>query len=382
MTDLAEFCDPTGGRSTKSAVRVTYYHRKPTKDVTFGIEEIFEAVRARLPKDIESTVAVAPFMSVGLLRRMFNVVEAVFRQGDVNHITGDIHYVAFLLRKRKTILTVHDCGFENHPNRTRRKLLRLFWLTIPEKRVAVIATDSEFSRGRILDHSGCPCEKVIVIPACISPTFRRIDKSFDADRPTILQVGTSPNKNLERVCAALQGVRCRLRVLGKLSTEQRATLDRAGVVWRNDVGLTTEEVLMAYGESDIVVFASTYEGFGLPILEANTVGRPVVTSNLASMPEVAGGAAFLVDPFDPRSIRHGVDRVRGDAELRAELVRRGFENAARFSPAATAAGYVDIYRSLARSGPRDGKRLRRAKVSHVVQVARPSVRRAREGSDG
>jgi glycosyltransferase involved in cell wall biosynthesis len=85
----------------------------------------------------------------------------------------------------------------------------------------------------------------------------------------------------------------------------------------------------------------------LPIVEGQAVGRPVVTSNCSSMAEVAGDSACLVDPLDVASIRAGVARVCGDADYRAELVRRGFENVKRFSARAVAEQYAALYREVA-----------------------------------
>ena len=97
---------------------------------------------------------------------------------------------------------------------------------------------------------------------------------------------------------------------------------------------------------DLLVFVSTYEGFGLPILEAQATGRPVITSNVLSMPEVAGDSACLVDPFDVSSIRKGILKVINDPAYREKLIKRGFENVKRFQPDKIAEQYADIYRGL------------------------------------
>jgi glycosyltransferase involved in cell wall biosynthesis len=100
---------------------------------------------------------------------------------------------------------------------------------------------------------------------------------------------------------------------------------------------------------DLLVFASTFEGFGLPIVEAQATGRPVVTSNIMSMPEVAGDAACLVDPFNVSSIREGVLKVINDSDYRNALVKAGFENVKRFQPEQIARQYAELYHELVKA---------------------------------
>jgi glycosyltransferase involved in cell wall biosynthesis len=101
-----------------------------------------------------------------------------------------------------------------------------------------------------------------------------------------------------------------------------------------------------YAQADMVLFASTYEGFGLPIIEAQATGRPVVTSRVTAMPEVAGEGACLVDPYDVSSIRNGVLRVLDDGSYRDSLVHLGFENVRRFEPSLIASQYARLYEEV------------------------------------
>ena len=312
-------------------MKVTFFHRRPQPG-HFSIERLFGDVRAAMPADVEGSVKVARFFSLGWWRRLLNLLEAPFFQGAINHVTGDIHYVDLLLAKRKTILTIHDCASLERLRGWRRELLRLFWYTLPVRRAGLITTNSETTKTELLRHVRCDPQKVRVVHCCVSPDFQPDPRPFHDARPRVLQVGTAKNKNLPRVAEALAGIACHLHVIGRLDAEQRAALERHGVEHSVSADLDDAGIVAAYRECDLVVFASTIEGFGMPIVEANAVGRPVVTSNAYSMPEAAGAAACLVNPLDAASIRNGVLRLMHDAAYRRQLIDEGYANARRFSP--------------------------------------------------
>ena len=104
---------------------------------------------------------------------------------------------------------------------------------------------------------------------------------------------------------------------------------------------------MMYRLAGVFVFPSLYEGFGLPPLEAMASGTPVVTSNVSSLPEVAGDAAVLVDPYETRSIADGIYRVLTDQRLRADLKRLGLARAGQFSWESSVRRVREIYGQVA-----------------------------------
>jgi glycosyltransferase involved in cell wall biosynthesis len=210
-----------------------------------------------------------------------------------------------------------------------------------------VTTISESSRREILKFTTCAPAKLRVIPASVSAAFKASPRAFNAESPLILQIGTAPNKNIERLAAALTGISCRLRIVGAPTPPQWAAIRASAVDCTVVERLSDDELLQAYHQADIVAFASTYEGFGLPIVEANAVGRAVVAGNVYSMPEVAGDAACLVDPHDVQSIRDGFLRIIRDHHYREALVRAGYENVARFHRDAVAAQYAEVYAAVA-----------------------------------
>jgi len=183
-----------------------------------------------------------------------------------------------------------------------------------------------------------------VIPNCVAAEFQPEPREFNSVRPLLMLVGTLPHKNLERTLEALRGLACRLKIIGRLTSQQQMLLQEFEYV--NEYDLTTRQMAAAYRDSDLLVFASLYEGFGMPILEAQASGRAVVTSNLSSMPEVAGDGACLVDPNDTESIRAGVTRVIQDYDYRNGLIAKGLQNVEKYRPERVAAMYLEVYREL------------------------------------
>jgi glycosyltransferase involved in cell wall biosynthesis len=312
----------------------------------FSIERIFQQLIPEISRQMEVSRWEAPssaFKPAGLLA---NIRSAKKCRADVFHITGDIHYIVLGLPSRRTLLTIHDCVFLYTATGLKRRLLKWLLLDLPVRRSRLITTISEATKKDILRHSSCPPEKIVVVPDPISDTIYASPAVFRSQQPVLLFVGVTPNKNLLRVAEALEGIGCRLEVIGKLSPEQEAALSARAIRYTQRSGLSDEAMANAYANCDLVLFPSTFEGFGLPIVEGQKAGRPVITSDLAPMTDTAGGAACLVDPYDVGSIREGVLRLIRDAAYRQSLIEAGFRNIERFSVAAVAASYMECYEKI------------------------------------
>jgi glycosyltransferase involved in cell wall biosynthesis len=300
-----------------------------------------------MPADCEVTACPAPYASKGVIRRALNVRHAARQEADVHHIVGDSHYLAFGLPPEKTVLTIHDCAALHRLKGLPRAVMKYFWFTGPMRRAAVVTAISEASKEELRQWVGPLADKVTVVPDCMFGDFQFAPKRFDEKAPVVLQVGTKENKNLERVAEAIAPTGCRLHIVGDLEPAQRAKLAALGLPYCALGVLSDEELVQAFRRCDMVVFASLYEGFGLPVLEGQATGRPVITSKISSLPEAAGEGALLVDPHSVEDIRAAVMRVKEDGVLRAALVEKGLKNVERFRPEAIAGRYAEIYRNIA-----------------------------------
>lgn len=333
-------------------VKVTHFHRRPRPLGNFSIESYFEAIRAAAPSDINITKFTSRYFSNGIIKRIYNILEAYFHQSDINHVTGDVHFLTMLMPKKKTILTIHDCGLLKGLKGPKLWLTKLFWFTLPVSHAAIITVNSEYTKQDLLTYVDKHPDQIKVIHIFIKDHFKPYPKLFNSSKPSILQIGTADNKNLLRVIPALEGIPCTFNILGSITDKVHRLLLQHQIDFTvTDTAITDEDLLDLYKECDILCFASTLEGFGMPIIEANAVGRVVLTSEVTSMPEIAGHAAHLVDPYDIVSIHAGFKKLIADESYRNQLIKNGFENIKRFDQNVIADQYFELYRNVRKQEP-------------------------------
>jgi glycosyltransferase involved in cell wall biosynthesis len=275
-------------------------------------------------------------------------------------------------RSPRLVLTVHDLAFRLHPHTaplaTRRWLERLDRALAQAARIIV---PSHATRADLLEHYPVDPERVRVIHHGVNAErLRRPPEGIIAqtrrrhgiDGPYLLFLGgLEPRKNLPAIVRAFAELPddARLVIAGgsvAWNPEGRERLDRAlgdlSPATRRRITLTgylrePEKVALLAG-ADALVFASLYEGFGFPVLEAMAAGTPVLTSDLSSLPEVAGDAAFLVDPGSEEAIAEGMGRLLRDPDLRARLAAAGQERVKEFRWERTARLTAEVLHEAAR----------------------------------
>ncbi|WP_285136420.1 glycosyltransferase family 1 protein [Microbacterium sp. lyk4-40-TSB-66] len=254
---------------------------------------------------------------------------------------------------RPQISTHHDITYIRHPESFGRRFRAVYGIVVPRliARSEGLLTVSEFSRGEISDHFG-------VDPARFTVVHNGADARFHpgaspgegaTGRPYLLAV-SSPNahKNFARMLGAFERFAAthpdiELRVVGSQTnsfSRQRydGSHDRVRFLGRVD----DDELTALYRGAIAFVFPSLYEGFGIPPLEAQQCGCPVIAARAASLPEVLASSAVYVDPYDEADLADAMSRVVDDPTLRAYLVTAGLANAARFSWRASAQRVSDV----------------------------------------
>lgn len=269
-------------------------------------------------------------------------------------------------RGTRTLLTVHDLSFVRAPETAVPSLKAYLDRVVPRSvaRADHILSDSEATRQDLIELYNTPPSKISVLYSGVDPTFAPASPAEMAavrvrynigDAPFILSIGTvQPRKNYERLIEAfhrLQIPGLKLVIAGGKGWLDSGVYARVTDLSLQDrvhfLGFAADEALPAlYSAASVFAFPSLYEGFGLPVIEAMACGTPVVCSNTSSVPEVAGDAALLIDPFDIDGLSVALRRVLEDTALRRDLTDRGRVQAARFTWDTAASELLTQYRRL------------------------------------
>jgi glycosyltransferase involved in cell wall biosynthesis len=265
-----------------------------------------------------------------------------------------------LRRGDRAVVTVHDLGWRVHPDLYDRRLRLMYGGLFPwvVRRADRFIAVSRYTADDLVRREGVPASKIDVVYHGLDPVFvmpPNKDKSEETESPYFLAVGgVSPRKNTRRLIEAFGrwrargGHRSRYRLL-ITGTSLDADFEQNGSALPEGVlllGYVDKAALPGlYSGAAAFLYPGIYEGFGLPIIEAMASGAPVVTSQTGAAPEIAGGAAILVDPFQVESIEAGLERATA-AEEANRLRELGRKRALSFEWSAAANATLETYSAL------------------------------------
>jgi glycosyltransferase involved in cell wall biosynthesis len=331
-------------------MKLLLVNRKPRAHGNYSLEVIYSHLWQELSHSFNLNAESwrAPFVSEGMFSRFFSFLtllsKCLNKKYDVIHVTGDVHFLIWAAVRAKRVLTIHDVGFLKNSTGVRFHVLKYFWLTGPLRIADVVICVSQATKMELIRL--CPefSHKIQIIPSTIDPRFQYNEKVFNHLKPTVLLIGSAANKNLKRTIKALHGLSVKLCIVAKIDSDILEMLE--GMSFECFRDLSTDEIISKYIESDILSFCSTHEGFGMPIIEAQKIGRVVITSNCSSMPEVGGDGAFYTDPFSVESIRSAFIAVLSDSVLRQNLIKNGLLNCQKYELAEFCKSHYRTYNRI------------------------------------
>ena len=322
-------------------MKVLFVYRNPS--MGFSVGKVFRPIELEMGKyaKVDSLeLPIANYSFKGLWTNISYLRKHLKKASyDVVLITGTENYLLPFISSAKKVVVVHDVkSFFNHVSGVRRKIKELMFIKVLGKADKIVSI-SEQTQNELIAYGFSSA--IIYDP--VSPTFTYVNKVLNKECPIVLHIGTNSNKNLHNTILALKGLKCFLRIVGKLSDETIKSLHEYGIEYSSCCNISDEELLEEYRSCDIVNFPSLYEGFGMPIIEGQATGRVVVTSNISPMKDVAGGASVLVDPHDVLSIHKGYLEAINNGD---KYIEKGLENVKRFTVSSITNQYFNLIKEL------------------------------------
>ena len=229
----------------------------------------------------------------------------------------------------------------------KRYIYYIFWIKIPYLKSKSIITISNNTLRELKKFIKAGLKKnVDIIGVSVPSNFKKKLKNKFSKIPKILVVGTAINKNIFNIVNSLKGISCELILVGKLNDRIIQELIINKIKYKNLISINKKKMINLYNNCDMLLFPSNYEGFGVPILEAQSVGRSVITSKFEPMKSVAGNAAVFVNPKNKTEISKAIKNIINNYRLRASLIKKGFNNVKRFKKEVILKKHLKVYNHL------------------------------------
>lgn len=313
-------------------------------------------------------VRISDLLFASGLKLNLSYFEKYFGSPDILHGTN---YSVYPYKNSLKIMDIYDLSFIKYPAYTNTSI-RAFMYTQKVKNslkwTDLVLTISESSKRDIVEYLQVDPNKVSVIPLASryhsnylsNEMIQELEQQvkYDFSKPYLLFVSNiEPRKNINSIITAFNFLKEKYKIehqlilIGQKGWKYKQIFTAIETSpWKHEIHhlnyLSDELVALFYAKADIFVYPSHYEGFGLPVLEAMTLGAPVVTSNTSSIPEVTGDAALLIDPNEPIQLAEAILRIISDSQLRQTLIDKGKARTKLFSWEKTAQEVLKVYRSI------------------------------------
>jgi glycosyltransferase involved in cell wall biosynthesis len=316
---------------------------RPNKN-RFSIEQVFNSVIDELI--LGDVCEIKKYTWDSSVTWLQNVLALRRIDCDVFHITGDINHVAIGLIGKRVVSTIHDIGSLKEYNILKKVIYFIFWIYLPIRISSITTTVSEFTKSKIHQLPFLRNSKIFVLVNPVSPNFSKCTSEFPKnDKFTVLFIGTGKHKNIGIGIKIAMSLDCRIIVVGK-RTEDYEILENSKIKFDWFDNISENEIIKCYMRSHVLLFMSLHEGFGLPIIEANSLGIPVIASNIEPLLTVGGDSVFYSDPFDEIQIRFFLTTLMHDVEVYNDAVEKGRKNATRYSHSFVAIDYFKLYKLI------------------------------------
>ena len=328
---------------------VTLIFRRSRKGAR-SIEKVFELISQELAdnervrfKKIYLPLSNADPVSV-VVNIFYLLVVRLTHKSDIWHITGEVNYASVVLGTN-SVLTIHDTESLFGGNRLLNIYRKLLFLAVPAIAPVSLVCISNHTRKSLLSSDMFQSRNLHVIHNPL--WFLENTSATSRDSKQVLFIGTKANKNLIRCIHALKDLDFSLCIVGNLSNDQTKLLLDFKIRYENYVDIDDEKLNNLYWSSAILLFPSLYEGFGLPIIEAQARGLAVITSSIPPMNEIASETnAILVDPLNVEEIRTALLRTVEENNNSKSRLEAAILNSRGYTPSVIAKKYISLYQKL------------------------------------
>ena len=329
--DISQIIHP-GGVAGYTKNLASELQKNPELEMIFFFSALRKSYRGGL-KNVKK-FRLPPSLFEVLFNRIRNVgIEKFIGPLDIYHSSDWVQPPS----KAKKVTTYHDVIPLKYPQWSNPKIVAVHKrrLKIVQREIDKVIAVSNSTKNDLMEMTGLKNDQIKVIYEGVSGIFKpasgkeiaEFKKKYNLPGEFILAIGgTGERKNLKRI--------------------KQAAKDYNLVTTFEDITVSDEELPVLYSSARCLVYTTLYEGFGLPILESMACGTPVITSDVSSMPEIAGQAALLVNPADEEEIKKSIYRVLNDKNLNSELTEKGFRRAKEFTWQKTAAETFQVYKNL------------------------------------